>query len=319
MKDAGIGTPATRAAIIETLFAREYVRREKKSLVPTDKGLAVYAVVRDKKIADVAMTGGWGTGPLEDRHREMDAPTFHRGIEVFASQIAKELLEASRRRRRSVVFYPKLAKCQNPDCGLTVWRTVARKELTDKQLAELLTKGKTGTIRGFVQKRRPGRSTRPSRLMTSSRPRSFSSRAILPGRERGTNGNNRYLCHWKRPVITRYACLIRIFSVVGASGGNPGRLLFPDYQRPLKFLSCQTSNTIPPRGNCPITDFRYYPTSRTATRNSSPKVSSSPSGPTAPPKRTARRSVRAATTSRPKKLPARNSAADCTFHPTTRW
>ena len=59
MKDAGIGTPATRAAIIETLFAREYVRREKKSLVPTDKGLAVYAVVRDKKIADVAMTGGW--------------------------------------------------------------------------------------------------------------------------------------------------------------------------------------------------------------------------------------------------------------------
>ena len=41
--------------------------------------------------------------------------------------------------------------CQNPDCGLTVWRTVARKELTDKQLAELLTKGKTGTIRGFVK------------------------------------------------------------------------------------------------------------------------------------------------------------------------
>lgn len=50
-----------------------------------------------------------------------------------------------------MVFYPKLAKCQNPDCGLTVWRTVARKELTDKQLAELLTKGKTGTIRGFVK------------------------------------------------------------------------------------------------------------------------------------------------------------------------
>ena len=45
---------------------------------------------------------------------------------------------------------PKLAKCQNPDCGLTVWRTVGRMELTDKQLAELLTKGKTGTIRGFV-------------------------------------------------------------------------------------------------------------------------------------------------------------------------
>ena len=227
MKDAGIGTPATRAAIIETLFAREYVRREKKSLVPTDKGLAVYAVVRDKKIADVAMTGGWELALSKIATGEMDAPTFHRGIEVFASQIAKELLEARidgaesdtacPRCGRPVVFYPKLAKCQNPDCGLTVWRTVARKELTDKQLAELLTKGKTGTIRGFV-KNGGG---------TSSRPRSFSSHAILPGRERGTNGNNRYLCHWKRPVITRYACLIRIFSVVGASGGNPGRLSLP--------------------------------------------------------------------------------------------
>lgn len=150
-----------RAAIIETLFAREYVRREKKSLVPTDKGLAVYAVVRDKKIADVAMTGGWELALSKIATGEMDAPTFHRGIEVFASQIAKELLEARidgaesdtacPRCGRPVVFYPKLAKCQNPDCGLTVWRTVARKELTDKQLAELLTKGKTGTIRGFVK------------------------------------------------------------------------------------------------------------------------------------------------------------------------
>ena len=161
VKELGIGTPATRAAIIETLFAREYVRREKKSLVPTDKGLAVYAVVRDKKIADVAMTGGWELALSKIATGEMDAPTFHRGIEVFASQIAKELLEARidgaesdtacPRCGRPVVFYPKLAKCQNPDCGLTVWRTVARKELTDKQLAELLTKGKTGTIRGFVK------------------------------------------------------------------------------------------------------------------------------------------------------------------------
>lgn len=162
MKDASIGTPATRAAIIETLFSREYIRREKKSLVPTDKGLAVYAVVRDKKIADVAMTGGWELALSKIATGEMDAPTFHRGIEVFATQIAKELLEAGiegaerggaacPRCGSPVVFYPKLAKCQNPDCGLAVWRTVARKELTDGQLSELLTKGKTGTIRGFAK------------------------------------------------------------------------------------------------------------------------------------------------------------------------
>ncbi len=46
MKDSGLGTPATRAAVIETLFSREYIKREKKSLVPTEKGLAVSASSR---------------------------------------------------------------------------------------------------------------------------------------------------------------------------------------------------------------------------------------------------------------------------------
>lgn len=147
MKDSGIGTPATRAAIIETLFARDYIRREKKSLVPTDKGLAVYGIVKDKKIA---------TG-------EMDAFTFHRGIEVYAAQIAKELLAVKMensqeqggavcpRYEKQVVLYPKVANCQNIDYGLTVWRTIARKELTDAQITDLVTKGKTSVIKGFTK------------------------------------------------------------------------------------------------------------------------------------------------------------------------
>lgn len=57
LKESGIGTPATRASIIETLFSREYIQREKKSLVPTNKGLVVYLAVQNKKIADVSMTG----------------------------------------------------------------------------------------------------------------------------------------------------------------------------------------------------------------------------------------------------------------------
>ena len=162
MKDSGIGTPASRAAIIETLFSRDYIRREKKSLVPTDKGLAVYAAVKERKIADVALTGNWELALSKIATGEMDAPTFHRGIEVFASQIVRELLEAKiespgrsecicPRCGQTVVFYPKLAKCQNPGCGLTVWRTIARKELTDAQLTALLTKGRTGTIKGFTK------------------------------------------------------------------------------------------------------------------------------------------------------------------------
>lgn len=163
MKEGGIGTPATRAAIIETLFAREYIRRENKSLVPTNKGLTVYLAVRDKKIADVAMTGSWELALSKIGTGEMDAATFHRSIEVYASQITTELLEMPFERKDdrqncpcpkcgngNVVFYPKVAKCNNENCGLTVFRSIAKKELSDSQLTTLLMNGKTGIIKGFV-------------------------------------------------------------------------------------------------------------------------------------------------------------------------
>ena len=95
MKEAGIGTPATRAAVIETLFSRDYIRREKKSLVPTEKGLAVHAIVKDKKIADISMTGSWESALAKIETGETDADTFHRGIEVYAAQITTELLNAT--------------------------------------------------------------------------------------------------------------------------------------------------------------------------------------------------------------------------------
>lgn len=163
MKECGIGTPATRAAIIETLFSREYIVREKKSLVPTNKGLVVYLAVKDKKIADAAMTGQWEQALNKIASGEMDAATFHKGIEVYAAQITAELLGMIFERQDNrpscpcpkcksgnVVVYQKVAKCQNETCGLTVWRSIAKKELTDGQLTDLLTSGQTALIKGFV-------------------------------------------------------------------------------------------------------------------------------------------------------------------------
>ena len=163
MKEGGIGTPATRAAIIETLFSREYIRREKKTLVPTNKGLVVYLAVRDKKIADVAMTGAWELALSKIGMGEMDVGAFHRSIELYASQITAELLDMPFERKddrrncpcpkcgnSNVVFYPKVAKCNNESCGLTVFRTIAKKELSDSQLTTLLMNGKTGLIKGFL-------------------------------------------------------------------------------------------------------------------------------------------------------------------------
>ena len=164
LKDAGIGTPATRAAIIETLFARQYIVREKKNLVPTDKGLAVYRIVKDKKIADVEMTGMWETALAKIEAGSMDADTFRKGIEVYTRQITAELLSVQlsvatgetcpcpKCGSGRILFYPKVAKCSNVDCTFTVFRNKCDKQLTDKQIVELATKRKTGLIKGFKGK-----------------------------------------------------------------------------------------------------------------------------------------------------------------------
>lgn len=165
IKESGIGTPATRASIIETLFSREYIVREKKSLIPTNKGLVVYLAVQDKKIADVSMTGEWESVLNKISVGEMDADTFHRGIEVYAAQITAELLETKiegvnkresctcpKCKSGQVMLYQKVAKCSDEDCGLVVFRNKSGKDLTDGQIKDLLTKGKTGVIKGFKSK-----------------------------------------------------------------------------------------------------------------------------------------------------------------------
>lgn len=164
MKDSGIGTPATRAAIIETLFTRQYIIREKKALVPTEKGLAVYDIVRDKKIADVEMTGMWENALSKIESGEMNPDTFHKSTEVHASQITSELLGVQLTLSTQqdltcpkcgtgrILLYPKVAKCDNTDCGLVIFRNKSDKQLTDKQVTELVTAKKTGVIKGFKSK-----------------------------------------------------------------------------------------------------------------------------------------------------------------------
>lgn len=163
LREVGIGTPATRASIIETLFAREYIKRGRKSLVPTEKGLAVYAVVKDMKIADVEMTGNWEYDLARIEQGIIDAGTFLREIRQYTAQITEELLQSKIKleindtsgvvcpkcKKGKVFFYSKLAKCDHADCGLIIFRNVCSKILTDAQIAQLLTAGKTTEIRGF--------------------------------------------------------------------------------------------------------------------------------------------------------------------------
>lgn len=93
MKDSGLGTPATRASIIETLIKRDYIKREKKSLIPTDMGLAVYDVVKTKKIAQAELTGAWEKR-LEEIKAGASVADFKAEIAEYTKSITQELLKA---------------------------------------------------------------------------------------------------------------------------------------------------------------------------------------------------------------------------------
>lgn len=91
MKDSGLGTPATRANIIETLITREYIIREKRNLVPTSKGLSVYNVVKDKRIAQAELTGQWEKR-LEEIRSGASVKDFKAEIVDYTKSITSELL-----------------------------------------------------------------------------------------------------------------------------------------------------------------------------------------------------------------------------------
>jgi DNA topoisomerase-3 len=95
MKDSGLGTPATRASIIETLIKRDYVRREKKNLLPTKMGLAVYTVVKDQKIAQAELTGSWEKR-LEEIRSGASVVDFQEEIKTYTRTITNELLVSGR-------------------------------------------------------------------------------------------------------------------------------------------------------------------------------------------------------------------------------
>jgi DNA topoisomerase-3 len=93
MKDSGLGTPATRASIIETLIKRDYVKREKKNLVPTETGLSVYSVVKDQQIAQAELTGNWEKR-LEEIRSGASITNFQQEIQNYTRAITQEMLKA---------------------------------------------------------------------------------------------------------------------------------------------------------------------------------------------------------------------------------
>ena len=164
MAECGIGTPATRANIIETLILRDYIRRDKKSIIPTEKGLVVYEIVKDKKIANAEMTGGWELALAAIEAGQMPPEKFAQGINSYVGTICEELLSLAPKQKsyptyrcpkcgtESVGIYAKVAKCRHEDCDFHIFREVCGTLLTEDHVRDLLTTGRTPILKGLTSK-----------------------------------------------------------------------------------------------------------------------------------------------------------------------
>lgn len=164
LQNIGIGTPATRAAVIETLFTRSYIQREKKSLIPTEKGLLVYELVKDRKIADVAMTAEWELALQKIENNEADAEAFQKEMEHYASSITADLLQASipqdkqpnltcpKCRSKKLIILDKIVKCPDESCNWVQFRNVCGVQIGIADIEILINKKKTSLIKGMKSK-----------------------------------------------------------------------------------------------------------------------------------------------------------------------
>ena len=164
IKDSGIGTPATRASIIETLVARNYIVREKKLLVPTAKGMEIYKIVKDKDIANASLTGQWEAKLADIERGKISVDEFNSDIIEYTKHVTDEFLHSDLKpiltgkqteiecpfcHQGHIRFFDKVANCSNEGCNFHIFRTILGKKLTNSELTDLILKGQTRELSGF--------------------------------------------------------------------------------------------------------------------------------------------------------------------------
>ena len=116
LKENGIGRPSTRAAIIETLFKREYVRKEKKNLIPTETGINLILIIKEELLKSAELTGLWEKKLRQIEKGEYEAATFLNELKAMLTEIVYNVkCDNSQIQTRNTAEIPKPEIC--PLCG----------------------------------------------------------------------------------------------------------------------------------------------------------------------------------------------------------
>ena len=170
MKHCGLGTPATRAQILEKLIHVKYIFREKNKLIPTDKGLYLIDCIKDPVMQSAELTGEWEKQLNEMAQGQYQQSTFMQDIATFTKKIIGQVATSTAYAIRAdqtiygdcpccekgkIVDNKKAYSCthwKETDCKFVIWKEIAQKPITEKMVKTLLTKQKTAVIKGFKSK-----------------------------------------------------------------------------------------------------------------------------------------------------------------------
>jgi DNA topoisomerase-3 len=170
IKEHGIGTPATRAGILEKLIRVGYVKRDKKNLLPTEKGIEIIEKLPIEEVKSPTLTGEWEykLGLIEKG--ELEDERFLKEITDYVVDITNKL-KTYKKQEVSSSSSGALGKCPNcgssvvqnkkgfgcsswrDGCKFQIWSPLLGKKLTQANAKQLLTKGQTNLIKGFQSKR----------------------------------------------------------------------------------------------------------------------------------------------------------------------
>ena len=110
LKENGIGRPSSRAGIIETLFKRHYIRRERKNLLPTPTGIELIGIIREELLKSCELTGIWEKKLRDIEHRNYDAQQFVNELKAQITQIVNEVLADNSNRHITITTEDDLKK-----------------------------------------------------------------------------------------------------------------------------------------------------------------------------------------------------------------
>ncbi len=167
MKDCGLGTPATRAQILERLISVGYINREQNRLIPTDKGIYLIENIQDKELLSPKLTGDW-----EKKLNDMAQGNFKRedymaGIASFTSKVVETVKNTAEGgdlegqdpiglcpicKKGEVFETMKTFTCSEKseeNCDFTIWKMIAKKAITKSIATTLVKDGTTKLITGF--------------------------------------------------------------------------------------------------------------------------------------------------------------------------